>query len=155
MSTSPDDTQLEQWHRWFAAECNNRAWALTTRAHTQEDKRNLLDTAHASAFHWAAVGTELNRMRALMLLAHVHALVGHGPTALAYAREMQAYFAGRDTPDWELAFAHAILAQAAHAAGGAEKHAQAYSAARIAVEAIADPEDRKIVEETFSLVPQP
>jgi hypothetical protein len=155
MSHSPDDTQLEQWHRWFAAECNNRAWAQTTGVRTREDQKDLLNAAHASAFHWGAVGTELNRMRALMLLAHVHALVGHGPMALSYAREVHGYFVDGDTPDWELAFAHAILAQAAHAAGDGDTHAQAYSAARIAVAAIADPEDRKIVEETFALVPQP
>lgn len=155
MSNAPESTQPDDWHRWFAVECNNRAWALTTRVQKQEDQQDMLDAAHASAYHWAAVGTELNRMRALMLLAHVHALVGHGQRALSYARDMHGYFTGRQTPDWERAFAHAILAQAAHAAGDADTHARAYGAARSALEAIGDPEDRKIVEETFALVPQP
>jgi hypothetical protein len=78
------------------------------------------DAAHASAWHWAAVGNELNRMRATMLLAEVHALLGHGATALAYAREMRGYFLAADAPDWELAFTHAVHAHAAHAAADAK-----------------------------------
>jgi hypothetical protein len=31
----------------------------------------MLDAAHASAWHWAKVGSELNRMRATLLLAEV------------------------------------------------------------------------------------
>jgi hypothetical protein len=143
------------WHRRFAMSCNNRAWDLAAAPRAAAEEREMLDAAHASAWHWSQVGTEQNRMRATMLLAEVHALAGHGTPAMAYAREMRSYFLGRDTPDWELAFTHAIYAHAAHVAGDAEEHRAAYRMAVEALNAIADAADRAIVARTFELVPAP
>src|SRR6266496_46965 len=117
MARSPEDTDLVSWHRHFAMEANNRAWQLSIEPRDPVRDREMLDAAHASAWHWQVAGTKLNHMRATMLLAEVHALLGHGRTALAYAREMREYFVHKaDTPDWETAFAHAVYAHAAHAA---------------------------------------
>ncbi len=116
----------------------------------------MLDAAHTSAWHWAQVGTELNRMRATMLLAEVHALLGHGRTALSLAKEMRSYFLSRDeTPDWEVAFTHTVYAHCAHGAGDTKTHRAAYQEAAAALEAIAHNEDRQVVVRTFSQVPAP
>jgi hypothetical protein len=143
------------WHKRFAMSCNNRAWDLAAEPRTAAQEREMLDAAHASAWHWSQIGTEQNRMRATMLLAEVHALAGHGASAMAYAREMRSYFLGRDTPDWELAFTHAICAHAAHASGDAAEHRSAYRMAVEALNAIADADDRAIVARTFEQVPVP
>ena len=143
------------WHKRFAMSCNNRAWDLAAAPRTAEQAREMLDAAHASAWHWGHVGTEQNRMRATMLLAEVHALAGHGASALVYAREMRSYFLGRDTPDWELAFTHAVCAHAAHAAGDTDEHRASYGMAAQALDAIADADDRAIVARTFEQVPAP
>ena len=154
MSKPPEDIRPESWHRFYAIEGNNRAWTLAEQRTSDAGDAELLDAAHASAWHWNAVGTELQRMRAKMLLANVHALAGHGRTALAYATDVRNYFVGRaETPDWELAFAHTIYAHAAHAAGETEAYAQAYHAATVSVAAVADAEDRAIVLRTFRQVP--
>lgn len=146
----------QAWHRKMAAQCNNRAWELSTRQRTPEEGREMLDAAHASAFHWAQVGTELQRMRATMLLAEVHAASGHGATALALAETVRRYFLAKDdTPDWERAFVHAVDAHAAHAAGDAARHRAAHAEALSATAAIADPEDRAVVEQTLAVVPAP
>ena len=109
MLTAPEDSRPESWHRFFASLANNRAWRLAESPGEQVGERGLLNAAHASAWHWEAVGDELNRMRALMLLAQAHALAGHGQTALAYADEMRSYFvAAPGTPEWERALAHAV-----------------------------------------------
>lgn len=153
---TPTTTDPNQWHRYFAVQGNNRAWDLVEQSRGAAADPAVLDAAHASAWHWRAIGTELNHMRADMLLAEVHALLGHGKTALAYAEVMKAYFLGKpDTPDWEIAFVHAIHAHAAHAAGQAEVHAAAYRAASASIAAIADDEDRAVVLKTFALVPTP
>lgn len=137
-------------------QCNNRAWALAVQPRSPEEDREMLDAAHASAWHWARVGTELNRMRAMMLLAEVHALLGHGATSMGLAAEMRAYFlANEETPDWELAFTHAIYAHCAHAAGETEAYGAAYREAARALAAVADEEDRRIVAQTFRQVPVP
>ncbi|NKE66291.1 hypothetical protein RAMLITH_10705 [Ramlibacter sp. RBP-2] len=149
-------SEQAQWHRQTAIECNNRAWELTVLPRTEGGDREMLDAAHTSAWHWARVGTELNRMRATMLVAAVHALLGHGATALPLAIEMRGYFLARsDTPDWELAMTHAVYAHAAHAAGEVAAHSEAHRQATAALAAIADDEDRRIVARTLELVPQP
>ena len=155
MSTQPSDAERAAWHKRFAAECNNRAWELSTAARSAADDREMLDLAHASAWHWGKVGTELNRMRATTLLAEVHALLGMGERALAEAEEMRAYFLARQTPDWEIAICHAIYAHAAHVAGRAAEHRDAYAQAEAALAAIAGDEDRAVVAATFRHVPPP
>jgi hypothetical protein len=151
----PTTTDPNDWHRYFAIEANNRAWLLVGRSRSQGEDEEMLDNAHASLLHWSEAGTELNRQRALMLLAHVHALAGFGASALAYAKEMRAYFLGRETEDWEIAFVHTVYAHAAHAAGDTDRHKIAHDHARWAIAEIADPEDRHIVQETFDRVPEP
>ena len=155
MPLPPTDSDLQDWHKRFAITANNRAWELSVLECTAEQEQEMLDVAHASAWHWSAVGTELNRMRSTMLLAEVHALLGLGASALRYAEEMRAYFTARETADWELAFTHVIHAHAASAAGAVETHRVAYQAAKIALQAIANEEDRIIVDKTFRQVPAP
>jgi len=155
MSTSPDDAQSAEWHKRFAASCNNRAWDLAEQARTKAQDREMLDAAHASAWHGSQVGTELHRMRAQMLVAEVHALLGMGPSAYVLAEEMRGYFLARDTPAWELALTHAIHAHAAYAAKRPEEHRRSHAAAVAAIEALTDAEDRVIIDKTFSQIPPP
>lgn len=157
MSQATPESPDAEFRRRIAMRCNNRAWSLAEQTgRTPAEDREMLDCAHTSAWHWAQIGTELHRMRSTMLLAQVHALLGHGSTALAMADAMRAYFlANQETPDWELAFTHAIHAQCAHAAGDAQAHRASYQQARAALDAIADKEDREIVERTFNNVPAP
>ncbi len=151
----PESTNPEDWHRYFAIENNNRAWKLAARSRTEEEDREMLNSAHASALHWNVVGTELNHMRAKTLLAEVHALLGFGSSALAYVEEVREFFLNRDSADWEIAFLHTIHAHAAYVAGEFDLHGSAYAEAVRTIEAIVDEEDRKMVLSTFNLVEQP
>lgn len=156
MSNELSSEEIERSHRWHAVECNNLAWALSDDVdRTPAQDEEMLDAAHASAFHWSKVGTDLHRARAWMLLGRVHACLGDGKTALRYARQSYAYLAAHDPPDWELAFAHAILAQAAHAAGDGNLHREHHARAKELGDAIADPEDKEIFFKTFEGVAAP
>lgn len=53
------------WHRYFAATTNNRAWELSVKERTAREDQEMLNAAHASAYHWSAVGTTAARMRQL------------------------------------------------------------------------------------------
>ena len=153
---SPEDAKPESWHRFFGAGANNAAWTLAELPAAEVNHRDLLNAAHAAAWHWQQAGSELNRMRALMLLAEAHAKAGLGATALTYAEEARAYFLGAPgTPDWEIAFVHVVHAHAAWAAEAKEQHAQSYAQAVQAVAAIAKEEDRAIVQLVFRHVPGP
>ena len=153
---SPNQAELEKWHTFFAKENNNRAWDLAAKSNRNAaESDDMLNAAHASAFHWGKVGTDLNVIRATMLLAEVHALVGQGKPSLRYAEKVTAYFKNNKADDWELALVHTIHAHAASVAGQNNIHVQRYRAAQIAIDAISDPEDRKIVLQTFNQVPVP
>ena len=153
---SPEGIDPESWHRFFGSTANNRAWTLAEMPSHEVDRDELLNAAHAAAWHWQQIGTELHRMRACMLLAQAHAQAGLGSSALAYAERMRAYFLfAPDTPDWERAFTHVVHAHAAAAAGARQQHAESYANAQAALLAIADDEDRAIVERVFRHVPKP
>ena len=137
-------------------QANNRAWELSiAEKRTTDEDREMLDAAHASAWLWSAIGTELNCMRATMLLAEVHALAGDPAVAMRHAHAMRNYFLGRETPDWEIAYTHPITAHCAATAGARSLHRDTTVAARAAIAAVADAEEREIVEKTFVHGPAP
>lgn len=152
----PTADELDRAHRAFAVEYNNRAWALSEkidRTDTEDD--DMLHMAHAAALHWRHAGNALNDARAQMLLAHVHASLGHGDLALRYARPSHAYLTSIDSPDWEIAFSHAVLAHANRAADRPAEHREHWAIARRLGDAIADAEDRAIFDATFRTIPPP
>jgi hypothetical protein len=156
MSHEPSADEIARWHRWFAAEMHNRTWTLAeTRERTPAEDEEMLLSAHAAALHWGQVGTALNKNRAAMLLGHVLALCGNGAQAMLFARRSCDYIMSHESPDWEIAFAHAVLANAARAAGDAALYSEQYALAKSCGEAIADPEEKEIFERSFNLLPVP
>ena len=156
MLESPGDVKPESWHRYFGASANNRAWELAECEPTHIDIDELLDAAHAAAWHWKVIGNALNRMRALMLLAQAHAVAGLPASAVRYANAMRTYFlCNANTPDWEVACTHAVHAHAMSCARMHDEHAASYAAATTAIASIEDHEDRLIVERVFRRVPRP
>jgi hypothetical protein len=151
----PTEADPQAWRRWLAMQANNRGWDLSVQERTAAEDREMLDAAHASAWLWAPIGTELNRMRSTMLLAEVTALVGDTSRALVLASEMRAYFLSHETPDWEIALTHVITAHCAARAGERELHREAFESSIAAIAKIAEAEDRAIVEKTFAHVPVP
>lgn len=155
MHDAPDPEELAKIGRWFAIECNNHAWKLAeSRLRTAADTDEMLTTAHASAYHWGKVGNDTNKAMATMLLAQVHALIGDAPRARRYAEECFAFVTSRQSPAWQVAFAHAIVAHAAAIAKDAATHAKHYEVARGLGAALAEG-DREVFEATFRTIPSP
>ena len=155
MSKTPENLQPENWHRYFAINANNAAWNMSESLEDVLNHTELLDAAHASAWHWRVVGTSLNQMRSTMLLALIHARMDMGPSAWRYAVSMKKYFSEiSETPDWELAFVYAIHAWAALACGKLDEYKASYQKARSCLEVIQDLEDRAVVMKTFNLIPK-
>ena len=150
MTDRPSDEEIAKWRKWFARESNNRGWELVELAQrTPAQAEEMVHAAHASALLWGKSGTDLNAARAHLLLGVVHGLAGDGALALRYAKVSLDYFTAHDCPDWEIAYAHAAMACAAHAAGDRGLHERHYREAARRNEAIADPEDREIFMRTF------
>ena len=155
MSKTPENLQPDNWHRYFAIYTNNAAWSMSETLDDVLSNTELLDLAHASAWHWRVVGTPQNQMRSTMLLALIHARMDMGPSAWNYAESMKKYFTEiSETPDWELAFVYAIHAWAALACSKIYEYKDSYQKAKSCLEAIQDPEDRAVAMKTFNLIPK-
>jgi hypothetical protein len=155
MAEAPTDDERRAWHRRFAVDANNRAWALVEQAElAPSDREELLRAAYASAHHWGQVGTSQQHALAALLLAIAHARLGHADLARHHATAGSAYFDGRASEPWERAFAHAAMAAAASVAGDTEGHAKHYRLAR-EIGATLDVEDRTIFSATFCRIPAP
>lgn len=156
MLKSPESADVGAWHKYFAMSNNNRAWQLAAMpTRTAAEDQEMLSTAHAAAVHWTAVGTPLNVSRANMLLAAVHSLLGPAELAWSLAEETKKAFDKPDTPAWETAFVHVFHAHAAAISGRTQPHRDSYASAKAAIAALADPQDRQIVEASFVQVPSP
>jgi len=156
MTEHPDQETIDRWHRWFAVECNNAAWELTSKPEpTVSEGAELLYTAYASAYHWFKVGTPLNQARAVLLLAHTHSLLDQGEQAMQYAQSVLPYFQSGEGADWDLAFTHLEIALAAAVKDDKAAHAQHYQIASELGQAIQDPEDRAIFLNELARIPVP
>ena len=139
-------------------ELNNRAWRLAEKSsRTKAEDQEMLNAANAVASHWEKDGDELERARAAILLGQVHALLGDGKQALHYAREAFAYVTENedDVPGWQIAFAHAVMANAAAANNEPSLHKTHYQRAKTLGSALTDDDERALFEATFRTVPVP
>ncbi len=154
MDVLPTSEELARFHRYFAVECNNAAWDLAAKpGRTPRDNRAMLYRAYSAAYHWEEIGSPLNDARAEVTLAQVHALLGQGDLALEYAQSCLEYFQENPAEDWDLAFAHLVMAHAAAAASDAVLHTRHYEEARRLGEAIADEGDRTVFYEELASIP--
>ena len=156
MAEKPTEEEAQLWQRRLGAQANNRAWALAEKAsRTPEEDAAMLHAAHASRHLWGRVGTERNFALADLLLGQVHALLGNGQAAMQYANSAFAYFTSHASEAWELAFAHAVLANAAQAAALPDKHRANYARALEIADTLTNKEDRKVFDATFAVIPKP
>ena len=131
--------------RALAVELFNRTWELLelpSRTEQQDDE--MVDAAHASAWHWRNVGTPANAARAHWLCARVYATLGRAEAALLHARRAVEIVAvgGEGLEDWDAAAASEGMARALLACGNPTAAASWKQRAITELERIADPEDR-------------
>jgi hypothetical protein len=156
MTDSHSDEEVQLWNRRIGSQANNRGWTLAEQpTRTEAEDEEMLDAAHASRHLWRKIGNERNVARADLLLGQVHALLGLSRSAMAYAEAALSYFTSQKSELWELAFAHAIVAHAAHGAGQLEMHRTYYAKALEIAEAISAAEVRKVFDASFCMIPKP
>ena len=150
------DEEINHWQRWFAIECNNRAWDLASKERrTPKENLEMVHAAYAAAFHWSKIGQPINDARADVTLAHILSLAGQAPQAMWYAQRSLVFFKENPGEVWDMAFAHAEMAFAAAVLGDARLHAEHYEAAFEIGETIADDGDRLAFDEVFAKIPSP
>jgi hypothetical protein len=140
-------------HRWFGVQINNQVWSqidssVVTPSSPLSDREQLLYAAYASAFHWRKVGTVAHHARGEYLISRAAILAGMNDRALHHARRCLELVEGNRgvTADWDLAFALEAVARAEVANGDRETAEETLRQAIEAAAAVADDEDRQIVE---------
>jgi hypothetical protein len=143
---------IEKAHRWFAVEFNNLAWDLyESVARTESDTERMIHAAHAACFHWFEVGIDVNRMRALCLLASAYAAAGLGELAVRYARQCVTLSdrLGDEQTKFDRATALGCAYLSYRVAGDARAAEQFYRSANEAAAALPDEDERIVFRRLF------
>jgi DNA-binding transcriptional MerR regulator len=158
-TTSEMDTLDEATHRRLAKDLFNHAWTLIEAVdRTPEDADAMVHAAHASAWHWSkGGGTLANAARAEWQISRVYATLGRGEPALWHARRAlelaEAATRAGVADDWDVPAALEGLARAQAVSGDRAAAVETRARARRALDGIADPEDRQVVEQDLETTP--
>jgi len=136
-------------HKSLAVEANNSTWEILGKPIdeiSEDDAEEMTRRAYAAAYHWqrAEGATPANEARASWLLSRVWSVRGHGDIARAHAQRCLATCEAAGLVDFDLAYAHEAMARAFACLGDTDRAQQHLSLAGGV--AIADPEDRALVE---------
>jgi hypothetical protein len=132
--------------RRVATRLFNRVWELLERAELSGDERDeMLHAAHASRFHWGAVGEPVDRARGEWQCSRVYAALGRAEPALYHARRSLDLAEEHKLSPYDLGCAHEAIARAAKLAGHHDVAGQHLAQARAAAEEVTDPEQRHVL----------
>jgi hypothetical protein len=150
------DTPVEAIdHRRLGVDLFNKTWTLMEKeGRTAADDDELIHCAHASAYHWMHVGTAANRARSEWQCSRVYTVLGRAEPALHHAQRCVEICeaAPGELEDWDLPFAHEALARAYSVAGNAAEARRHVERARKLAEAIADEDDRGLIEADLATI---
>lgn len=144
-ATPPFDAA--QAHRFFSAECFNRAWDLIDKAErSPEEEEQMLLLPLASIWHWTQRPdcTPRNLSIGYWQASRVCALLGDQDNAWRFAEKCLEHSA--DEPPFYLGYAHEALARAALLAGDRKRLAHHLGKARELAAIVADEDERTMLQ---------
>ena len=146
MPTQPD-FDLQAAHKYFAPTCFNQAWDWIDKPQrTPEEEQQMILLSMASLWHWTQREdcTNQNLSIGYWQASRVHALAGRVDEARRYGQlGLQVSHA---EPPFYLGYAYEALARAEMRAGDQEKMREYLAEAGRLAAAVADPEERKMLE---------
>ena len=138
---------LEQAHRYFAADCFNRTWTLIEAPERDaEMNQQMLLLSLASLWHWTQLPdcSDRNLSIGYWLVARVYALLGQPDNAMRYAEQCQEK--SRDQPAFYQAYSHEALARAAVVGGDMARGRSHFDQASALAAQVGDPEEYAALE---------
>jgi DNA-binding transcriptional MerR regulator len=145
-------------HRRLGIDLFNHTWTLIEKAsRTPAETDEMIHAAHASRYHWSRAGTTANLGRGEWQCSRVYATLGRGEPAVWHARRCLEYSeaaaAAGEAESWDVPSSYEAMARALAVAGDRAAAEEWRSRARAAVAAIAEPEDRQIIEQDLATLP--
>ena len=160
--TSPTSDVIDELdpatHRALAIALFNRTWALLENPdRTLAETDEMIHAAHASRSHWtwAQDAVAANLGRGEWQCSRVYATLGRAEPALWHARRCLAYVESKaeGVEDWDRAAAYEAMARASAVAGDTVAATEWKARAVAALDDVADPDDREIVEGDIATLP--
>lgn len=143
--------------RQLGVDLYNSTWVLLEKAdRTPAETDEMIHRAHASRWHWARVGADVNLARGEWLCSRVYATLGRGEPALWHARrcvEINESLPAESRESWDLPAAYEAMARASLVAGDSASGAVWKAKAITALDDIADPDDRMPIEQDLATLP--
>ena len=153
----PATTELDPaTRRTLAADLFNHTWTLLEKPdRTAAEDDEMIHSAHASRYHWGEVGIgePVNLARGEWQCSRVYAVLGRAEPALWHARRCVAINEAGGHADWDIASAYEAMARAYLAAGDLAEMAVWKAKATIALDGIADKDDRDLIEGDLATLP--
>ena len=144
----------EQQHRELAVGLFNQVWEmLRTPNRTPFQDDQMVHAAHASRWHWGQVRQGAGPQQLAVgewQCSRVYAVLGRAEPAMHHARSSLAICEESGIGDWVLAAAYEALARASGVAGDREGFGIWLERARSATAAIANPQDRGVIEQDLA-----
>ena len=137
---------LQAAHRFFAAECFNRAWDLLDKpARTPDEDEQMIRLSLASTWHWTQRDdcTPTSLSVGYWQASRIYAILGQAGNARRYGQLCLAISQGEGILPFYLGYAYEALARAESVAGNGQQRDAYLAAAREAAGRMSDPEARK------------
>lgn len=139
---------LSEAHKYFARTLNGEVWSLLGNANRNAaDDSRMVAAAFASYYHWLHAGTQVNAQRGEWIISRVYASLHQPALALRHAEACMALTEANPElmADFDRVYALEAMARALALSGRVDEARRIFSDAMAQAEAVADPEDRKIV----------
>ena len=145
MSKKPD-FDVNAAHRYFSAQCFNRAWDLIDRAdRTPQEDEEMIRLNQASIWHWTQRDdcTPTNMSTGYWQASRIYAILGQVDNARRYGQLCLGASQGEDVPPFYLGYAYEALARAESVAGNRVKTEQYLNKAYKIAEQVGDADSKK------------
>jgi tetratricopeptide (TPR) repeat protein len=149
------DFDLQAAHRYFAAECFNRAWDFIEKPErTRDEADQMLALGMASLWHWQQREDHTPKNLAVgnWQMSRIHALRGELAPALAHAQKSLEIARSASLPPFYLGYAYEALARCAATAGDRQQASAYLDAAREAASQVTDREDQQLLLQDISAI---
>ncbi|TFF92240.1 hypothetical protein EU546_07730 [Candidatus Thorarchaeota archaeon] len=139
-------------HHDFAVTTHNAIWPILDKEQpSEEELEEAMHMAHASRYHWSKAGTPINIARAEYMISRVYCAMGRAEPALFHAERcleltQESKKTDDNFQDWDVPFAHEVLARAHSVAGNKDECDKYRVMAQTETDELDADEDKKLVQ---------
>ena len=144
--TKKDDFDQAAAHKYYSANCFNKAWDLIDKEQrTPEEDEQMIRLSQASHYHWTQRPdySSTSASIAYWQTARMFAILGQAENAMHYGQLCLKVSREEDVPSFFLGYAYEALARAAAAAGSSQDMKTYLDKAKSAAGEVQKADDRK------------